>query len=179
MESNRLNFAAPSLAHQPLMLAAIRESQTDLAQFLPWVASALSEEESVNSTQQAIENFNNFEGELRFSLFDKASGHFVGAIGLILRNKDIPYFEIGYWLKSSCVGMGYMTEAVKTLEDYAFNDLNAKRVEIKAAEGNLKSRAVAERCGYEFEGKHCNDRILPSGELSSTVVYAKTSGVSR
>ncbi|HFQ5314266.1 TPA: GNAT family N-acetyltransferase, partial [Vibrio vulnificus] len=44
----------------------------------------------------------------------------------------------------------------------------------KAAEHNLKSRAVAERCGYVFEGILRNNRRLPSGDLSSTAVYSKT-----
>lgn len=68
-----------------------------------------------------------------------------------------------------------MSEAVSTVEAYAFNELNAKRVEIKMAENNRKSRAVAERCGYLYEGTYKNDRMLPNGEISNTVVYAKTS----
>ncbi len=157
-----------------MMLAAIIESQDELGKFLPWVAYALTEEESIQNTQQAIVNFENFEGELRFSIIEKKSGRFVGAIGLIIRDKNIPFFEIGYWLSNAFVGNGYMTEAVTVLEQYAFDELKAKRVEIKAAEGNVKSRAVAERCGYLHEGTLINDRMLPNGAVSNTVVYAKT-----
>ncbi|ENM5772416.1 GNAT family N-acetyltransferase [Vibrio mimicus] len=174
MESNRLKILPPSLELQPLMLAAIIESQSELKQFLPWVPHSMTSEESIKNTQQAIANFQNFADELRFLLIEKESGQFVGAIGLIIRDKSIPFFEIGYWLRSSFVGFGYISEAVKVLERYAFYDLEAKRVEIKTAENNYKSRAVAERCGYVYEGTHKNDRILPNGEISSTVVYAKT-----
>ena len=174
MESERLNFVAPSMEFQPLMLEAIRESQSELAQFLPWVPYALTEAESIENTKQAMANFANFEGELRYSLIEKETGKFLGVIGLIIRDKDVPYFEIGCWLRSSGVGNGYITETVKTLEQYAFNELQANRLEIRAAEGNNKSRSVAERCGYSLEAILGNERKLPSGELSNTVVYAKT-----
>ncbi|EPF8165718.1 GNAT family N-acetyltransferase, partial [Vibrio mimicus] len=104
MESNRLKILPPSLELQPLMLAAIIESQSELKQFLPWVSYSMTPEESIKNTQQAIVNFQNFADELRFSLIEKESGQFVGAIGLIIRDKDIPFFEIGYWLRSSFVG---------------------------------------------------------------------------
>lgn len=174
METERLRLMPPSMENQPLMLEAVRESEKDLGVYLPWVPYALTEAESIEQTKQAISNFVNFEGELRYSLIEKNSGRFVGAIGLIIRDKTVPFFEIGYWLRSSCVGFGFVAEAIQVLEEYAFVELKANRVEIKAAESNVKSRAVAERCGYTLEGVLHNDRRLPSGELSNTMVYAKT-----
>ncbi|WP_425666998.1 GNAT family N-acetyltransferase [Vibrio tubiashii] len=173
METERLRLVPPSMELQPLMLEAIVESQNELGEYLPWVKYALTESESIENTKQAISNFENFEGELRYSILDKNTNNFVGAIGLIIRDKDVPYFEIGYWLRSSCVGHGFIVEAVKVLENHAFLELKANRLEIKAAEENVKSRAVAERCGYTFEGILRNDRRLPSGQLNSTAVYSK------
>ncbi|GEA60965.1 hypothetical protein VCO01S_21580 [Vibrio comitans NBRC 102076] len=98
METNRLRFARPSLKDQPAMLVAIKESEQALKEFLPWVPFALSQQASIEHTQQAIDNFANFKEELRFSLIEKASGRLIGAIGLIIRDKDVPFFEIGYWL---------------------------------------------------------------------------------
>ncbi|NVD08248.1 GNAT family N-acetyltransferase [Vibrio sp. JPW-9-11-11] len=174
METDRLKLLPPSMEYQPLMLEAILESQDELGAYLPWVPYALTEAESIENTQQAINNFENFEGELRYSIIEKSTGRFLGAIGLIIRDKSVPFFEIGYWMRSSSVGNGFISEAVKAIESYAFNELNANRVEIKAAEQNLKSRMVAERGGYTFEGILRNDRRLPSGELSGTAVYSKT-----
>ncbi|WP_021023694.1 MULTISPECIES: GNAT family protein [Salinivibrio] len=173
LDSDRLLLVAPNMAHQPFILEAVLESQHTLAPFMDWLPHALTESSSIENTQQAIDNFDMFINELRYSIFEKSTGQLVGVISLMIRNIAIPYFEIGYWLRSSKEGLGYMSEAVRTLERYAFNDLNAKRVEIKTAYENTRSRAVAERCGYHQEAMLTNDRILPSGTISSTVVYAK------
>ena len=154
------------------MLEAIIESQNDLGVYLPWVPHALTEDKSIEQTKQAIENF---EKELRYSIIEKTTGRFVGVIGLIIRDKAVPFFEIGYWLRSSSVGSGFMMEALQAIERHAFLKLNANRVEVKAAEKNVKSLAVAKRCGYTFEGVLRNYHKLPSGELSNMVVYSKTS----
>ncbi|AJR05907.1 N-acetyltransferase [Photobacterium gaetbulicola] len=174
METPRLKLLPPSLDRAPMMLEAILESQNELAVYLPWVPHALTEGASIENTNQAIANFEAFEGELRYSIIEKATGRFVGAVGLLIRDKTVPYFEIGYWLRTSAYGCGYMTEAVERLTAYAFEELHANRVEITAAEQNTQSRAVAERCGFEFECLKKNERRLPSGELGHTVVYSKT-----
>ncbi len=173
METERLKLVAPSMELQPLILEAIQESQDTLSVYFPWVPYALTESESIESVQQAINNFENFEKELRYSIIEKSTGRFLGIIGLVIRSKKVPYFEIGYWLRNSSVGFGFITEAVKALETYAFTELEANRVEIRAVINNLKSRAVAERNGYTLEGISRNDRRLPSGELTSTAIYAK------
>lgn len=174
METERLKLLPPSLDRADMMLEAIVESRDELAVYLPWVPYALTQEESIENTLQAMANFETFEGELRYSIIEKESGRFVGAVGLLVRDKTVPFFEIGYWLRTSAYGNGYMTEAVTQLCEYAFAKLHANRIEITAAEQNYPSRAVAERCGFEFECLKKNERRLPSGELGHTAVYSKT-----
>lgn len=85
---------------------------------------------------------------------------------------DVPMFEIGYWIDSQYTGHGYVTEAVHAITEYAFDTLQAVRVQICAQEDNVKSIAVAKRCGYLVEAvlqnyrldlltkKPCNEIIL-------------------
>ena len=98
----------------------------------------------------------------------------IGVLVLKIRDASVPCFEIGYWLRSSCTGNGYITEAVNRMQQYAFDDLGANRVEIRVPDINFKSRAVAERCGFFLEGLHIYDHRLPNGELGDTAVYSKT-----
>ncbi|PSW21699.1 N-acetyltransferase [Photobacterium sanctipauli] len=173
MESKRIKLVKPSLTIVPQMFEAIIESQKELSVYLPWVPFSLTEDAVKTNAEKAIENFESFKEELRFSIICKHTERLLGVIGLMITDKSVPYFEIGYWLRTSEVGKGYITEAIGLLEQYAFAELDAKRVEIRAAESNIKSRAVAERCGYQFELTLQNACRLPSGQLSNTVIYAK------
>ncbi len=162
------------MARQPQILAAIHASQAELAQYLTWVEQALDPAQSIADTQQAIDNFQQQNSELRYNIIDKRSDELLGAIGLLIRDASVPYFELGYWLATHATGQGYVTSAVTLLEQHAFNQLGAKRLEIRMAESNRSSRAVAERCGFPLEGTLLNERRLPSGPLCNTLVYAKT-----
>ncbi|MCZ8517735.1 GNAT family N-acetyltransferase [Paenibacillus filicis] len=42
-----------------------------------------------------------------------------------------PKFEIGYWIDTRYSGNVYMTEAIQGITSYAFNELKARRIEIR------------------------------------------------
>jgi ribosomal-protein-serine acetyltransferase len=73
--------------------------------------------------------------------------------------------SVGYWLSEEHQGRGLMTGAVGALVDHAFGELELHRVEIQAAEGNGRSRAIPERLGFREEGllreaEHVGGRYL-------------------
>jgi ribosomal-protein-serine acetyltransferase len=59
---------------------------------------------------------------------------------------------IGYWLAEDAQGRGIMTRAVTALYTYGFAKMDLHRQVILCAEKNTASCAVAERCGFQFEG---------------------------
>ena len=171
IETARTILTAPSLDLVEHVQTAIAESKPELSVYFAWLPKAISEPEK--NMEDAIEKLASFSGELRYYIIDKSTGMLLGAIGLIIRNKDVPFFEIGYWIRTSQTGKGFVSEAVNALENYAFNELKAHRIEIRAADINLKSRSVAERCGYLLDCVLENERRLPNGTLANTVVYSK------
>lgn len=174
METQRIKLTPPSLEYSESMFTVIEDSKEEFAPFLPWVTDSLTLTDIEENTKTALVNFELFVDEFWFNIIEKATGHFIGAIGFIVRDKSVPYFEIGYWLRTSETGKGYVTEAVSLVERYAFQVRCARRLEIKMAESNIKSQAVATRCGYHFEACLVNGRRLPSGDLDNTLIYVKT-----
>jgi len=174
MESERLRLVPPSFEFSEPMYDVIEDSRAEFSLFLPWVTKSLTKTALVNNTEEAIKNYEEFTGEFWFNLIEKETDSFIGAVGFIVRDNSVPFFEIGYWLKTSKTGAGYVSEAVGLVERYAFVEKEAKRLEIKMASSNVKSQAVAKRCGYNLEAHLANARRLPSGELDSTVIFAKT-----
>ncbi len=100
------------------------------------------------------------------------TGQLVGNIGLMVRSWDIGSFEIGYWLRTSAIGHGYMTEATRLVTDFAFDHLNAQRVMIQCDTENARSAAVPRRLGFTQEGLLRHDYARPDGRISDTFVFS-------
>ena len=76
----------------------------------------------------------------------------MGNCGFHSINHELKVAEIGYWIGKEFQGKGIMTRVCRYLVDYAFSKLNIDKIEISAAEKNLRSRAVCERIGMQLEG---------------------------
>ena len=59
--------------------------------------------------------------------------------------------EIGYWIGGDYEGQGLITRGCRRFFDEGFQALGLHRIELKAAEGNVRSQAVAERLGMTRE----------------------------
>ncbi len=155
----------------PEVICATEESKAELQTYLTWVDAFLQSPEA--NMAQAMDRHTNFSGELRYYIQQHNEPEVLGAIGLLIRDIDVPFFEIGYWVRSSASGKGYIAESLNLLEQHAINDLNAKRLEIRMAKCNRKSQSVAIRAGYTLEAELRNERRLPSRELTNTLIYTK------
>ncbi|MEK4512077.1 GNAT family N-acetyltransferase [Paenibacillus sp. FSL K6-2524] len=120
-----------------------------LREWLPWV-DATSIENIKNFIQFNLKAFADNNG-MSLGIFYKDK--IAGCIGLHNIDWGNRKTTIGYWLGNEYQGLGIMTKACKILIDYAFNELMLNRVEIRAAEFNMKSRAIPERLKFMNEGK--------------------------
>lgn len=173
-ESERLLIRAPELEDATELRDAVRSSRQTLRDWLPWARKNVRLEETEEVLRQSIAHFV-MRKDFRFHLYLKETGEFIGVAGLHRVDWTIPKFEIGFWLTTSFEGNGYMVEAVTRIADLAFQDLGARRVEVRCDEKNAKSRNVAERTGFQLEGILRNDSIAADGySLRNTCIYAKT-----
>lgn len=112
------------------------------------------------------------EREYSTLLLHRDDGRIIGGMGLLNARWDVPSFEIGYWVHTQYVGHGYCSEGVRGLTRFAFEHLNAVRVEISMDDRNRRSWAVAERLGFELEAVHRSHRRDNRGSLTDTRIYA-------
>ncbi len=103
----------------------------------------------------------------RFAIVHR--GRVVGLIGLEDIRAGARSAFFGYWIDAAAEGHGIVTESVRALCEYGFDTLGLHRLEIQAATGNTRSRAVAERLGFQFEGVLREKYLVPSGFLSHAV----------
>ncbi|CAI9390575.1 Putative ribosomal N-acetyltransferase YdaF [Bacillus sp. T2.9-1] len=79
-------------------------------------------------------------------------GKIAGTIGYNEINRTSRIGKIGYWLGEEYQGKGIMTKACEAFITYGFTELDLNRIEIAAATGNKKSRALPERLKFTEEG---------------------------
>ena len=156
------------------LFAAVEESRQHLWPWLPWVTQHQTVEDTRDFILRTQAKWLLREDDLTVGIFEASSGRYLGGSGLHIRGWDVPAFEIGYWIRASAEGHGYVAETVRLLTDFAFTSLGAQRVMIRCDARNIRSAAVAERLGFVREALLRNDTRDANGELRSTLVFSLT-----
>jgi ribosomal-protein-serine acetyltransferase len=138
-----------------------------LSRWLPWAPDQTRQgtRDFIRGTRRQLADNNGFQMAI---VRDR---RIIGVVGFHAVDWTHRSTGIGYWLAEGEQGHGTMTTAVRALVDYAFSDWRLNRVEIRAASGNARSRAIPERLGFRPEG------VLRQAELVGDryvdhVVYA-------
>jgi RimJ/RimL family protein N-acetyltransferase len=113
-----------------------------------------------------------------WAIRDERERH-IGAISfldLAQHQESMPAFahttEIGYWLAKRWWGKGIMTEAVRAVCDYAFQELGVHRVTAGIFAGNARSARVLEKAGFTLETPLMRKCYFKNGEYLDAVGYA-------
>ncbi len=153
------------------LFEAIAESRDHLRPWLPFADEHQTVDESRHWIIQQLANWI-LRDDLVLSIWEQATGRYLGGTGLHPHDWEIGYFEIGYWIRVSAEGHGYITESVRLLTDYAFDNLKANRIEIRCDELNVRSASIPKRLGYVLEGRLRNDVATTDGRLRTTLVFS-------
>jgi len=141
-----------------------------LGKWLPFVYFT----REVEHTRKYIRLLLDFPRELReFVFVIHYNGEFAGLTGFKGTDRQNRKTEIGYWLSECFQKRGIVTESVKALARFAYNDLDINRIQIKCAVGNIPSRNIPRRLGFKFEGVERDGELLTGGIFTDLEVYSK------
>lgn len=115
---------------------------------------------SVDNSREIIRTV--LSAEETYAVCLKEDKKAIGSIGLMMgkaSNLEIAEDEgeIGYWIGVPFWGQGLIPEACRELIRHAFVDLNLKKLWCGYFDGNLKSKRVQEKCGFQYH--HTNKNI--------------------
>ena len=179
VETERLVLRVPRAGDGRVLNDAIRVSHEELLPWLPWAGTLPSVDESEAHCRRQRARFilrEDFLLLLFLRSADAAEGELVGGCGLHRIDWSLRKFEIGYWRKTGCGQRGLVTEAVRALARLAFDALDARRVEIRMDDRNVRSWKLAERAGFTLEALLRFDSVTPANEPRSTRIYARVRG---
>jgi RimJ/RimL family protein N-acetyltransferase len=152
--------------------AAVEESREHVRPWLPFADLHQKVEETRDWILRGVAK-RTLREDINCGIWDLEGWRFLGGVGLHSRNWDTGYFEIGYWLRRSAEGHGYISEAVRLVTDYLFTAWHATRVEIRCDARNTRSANVARRLGFLEEAHLRNHRRSSDGTLCDTLVFAR------
>jgi ribosomal-protein-serine acetyltransferase len=158
----------PEERHAEAIYAVVEANRDYLARWLPWAPG-----QTRDLTLEFIRRVRREYAENRgYTLTIVRGDEPIGTVGFNAIDWTNRQALIGYWLAESAQGQGIMTAAVNALTAHGFDDMGLHRLEIRAGVENKPSRAVAERCGYQFEGVR-REAELVGGRWVSHAAYAR------
>lgn len=152
---------------QPLF-EAIRENVEHLRPWMPWAETTRSADDTLAYIKTTLEQIGKENGFIAIIIHD---GKPAGGCGLHRIDRANRFTTLGYWIAKKIEGRGYVTRTTAAMVDWAIFDQDLHRVELRAAVENRRSRAVAERLGFQQEGV-ARDAERIGERYHSLVVYS-------
>jgi RimJ/RimL family protein N-acetyltransferase len=164
------------------LAAALKEALDESVDHLHgWIPRTVAESAPVPQLEARIRGWAAAFDEQRewlFAITSRADERLLGGISLHARTAELRVpaaladrVELGYWLRRTAVGQGYVTEAAQALLALASALPGTGHVELRCDPRNLPSVAVARRLGF----RHVRDvaRPSPGAEAPALMVWER------
>jgi RimJ/RimL family protein N-acetyltransferase len=107
---------------------------------------------------------------LQLAIELKETGSLIGDVVFCIKEDDIRQATIGFTIASGYWGQGFATEALNTLLDYLFEDINLHRIVADCHTENIGSWKTLEKLGFRREA-HFIESLLIDGVYTSEYHY--------
>jgi ribosomal-protein-serine acetyltransferase len=135
--------------HAEMLFALIEANRTTLRTWLPWLDDVREVEHVRVFCRRGLHELAE-NGNFILGIWHREA--LAGVLEVHHIDWDDRRTSLGYWLGAEFQGKGLMTGACRTVIDHLFTHMSLNRVEIRAATGNTRSRAIPERLGFTWEG---------------------------
>jgi ribosomal-protein-serine acetyltransferase len=131
---------------------AVSDSYEHLRRFMAWPDPDTTVEESEGYARQSRARW--LLGE-EWGLGVWRGGRLVAGTGFLLRERPLEQgiAEIGMWVRADEAGRGLGTRLLRAMVDWADADWPFHKLTWHCDSRNLASARVAERCGFQLEGR--------------------------
>ncbi len=154
------------------MFALVERHRSALGEWLTWIDATRTLGDARRYAQFAQVQF---ESRVAFDYTIRAENEIVGAIGIHGIDWAHRSAQIGYWVSPEASGRGIATRAADAMTSIGFAHHDVHRLEIRCVVENTRSRAVAERLGFAYEGT-LRDAYFLHGRYRDISLYGMTAG---
>lgn len=110
-----------------------------------------------------------------FILIDNSTNNIIGFFDLKNIDWTIPKSEMGCYIDENFEGKGLTARAFEVFCNYCFIEYRFKKLFLRTHETNIAAQRIAEKCGFEVEGKIRRDYKTTSGEIVDLIYYGRLS----
>lgn len=132
------------------VLEAVLASRTEIEPWMDWAHPGYSRRDAIDWAARSWQGWASGKAYEFVSVLAD-TGQVVGTIGLnqIAGHKG----NLGFWVHTAHTGRGYCTSAARQVARAAFEHVGLARVYLRHVVGNEGSRRVAEKVGFQIEGR--------------------------
>lgn len=158
-----VKLVLPEVKQAQSLFNLVVHDRKKLARFLPWAQEMKTVQDEVDFIKIMRQQNAVYQILALVVLVDGQAAGMVDVHNISLKNEC---GEIGYWLGQAYQGRGIMTNAVRAVIKFAFDELGLHRLNLLADHRNQPSRAIAERLNFthvallrdevKYHGKFCD-----------------------
>jgi len=167
--TDNIVLSYPQLKHSDQLFKLIQDNKLYFSNSMEWPKHVNELSDSISFIEQSRLNNQNNTALVLLIIFESRVAGVISFNNIDCANHTA---YMGYWLGKRFQGKGIITQSIKKLiHDYSSTG-KINRFVIKCAVDNIKSNAVALRCGFTLEGVLRNAEVI-NGVAHDQNIYAK------
>lgn len=163
-----IQLAPASSRYASELFNIIDRNRKEFSQYMAWPRYVMNEHDEAIFLDVCFLQHQKNDGKTYAILFDEAP---VGLLSFNRIDSGNKTAYIGYWLDLKLQGKGIITKSVRALIQFYLKSGEIKRFVITCSVDNQKSNAVAQRCGFELEGRLRKAELL-NGVFHDQNIYS-------
>ena len=108
-----------------------------------------------------------------FIIENTETNEIVGFIDIKNIDWNIPKAELGCYTDEKYAGKGITSTAFSLVVEYCFKNLGFKKLFLRTHQSNFSAQRLAEKSGFEIEGRIRSDYKTTKGEIVDLIYYGK------
>jgi ribosomal-protein-serine acetyltransferase len=108
-----------------------------------------------------------------FIIENLKNNEIVGFIDIKNIDWNIPKAELGCYTDENYAGKGITSKAFSLLVDFCLDDFGFTKLFLRTHESNFAAQKLAEKSGFEIEGRIRRDYKTTKGEIVDLIYYGK------
>jgi len=151
----------------------VENNRERLADFFP---GTVAKTQTITDTENFLAYFEKLTTERTFypyAIVDLQTNQFIGYLHASNVDWNISKAEIGFYIDRNHSQKGIITKAVHCLMNHYFDTLGFNKIFLRTHPENTAAIALAEKCGFELEGRIRHDFKTSAGKLIDLLYYGK------